>query len=390
MLNTLSHALDAAAVRAAFPILQEVTYLNTGTYGLMPEPALAAYLEATADFKRSGVACKRNLGAAINEARGRVAALLGAEADEIAFTRNATDGVNLCLAGFDWQPDDEIITTDEEHPAIAHPLAYLKHKRGVVVRMVPVSPRAEDMLPHLEQAAGPATRLVIMSHVPCETGTRLPAREICGWATGRGLLTCFDGAQALGALPVDVRAMGVDFYTSNAHKWLSGPKGTGLFYCRKDRLDTLNMAHVGAGSLKAADLATDVCEPVDSAARFEFGTRSYTLAVGLNAALDWFEGLGWDNVYVHIAELASYAKTRISERPHLRLLTPMEAEDSSGLVSFTIPGNQAQEVANRLREKHFTVRVVDHYNCIRIATAHFNTADDVDRFLAAVDELATA
>ncbi len=387
MLNTLTHALDAAAVRAAFPILQDVTYLNTGTYGLMPEPALAAYLEATADFERSGVASRRNLGASIDEARTRIAARLGAQADEIAFTRNATDGVNLCLAGFDWRPGDEIITTDEEHPAIAHPLAYLKHRRGVVVRTVPVSPRADDMLPRLEQAAGPATRLIIMSHVTCETGTRLPAREICGWAAARGLLTCFDGAQTLGALPVDVAALGVDFYTSNAHKWLSGPKGLGLFYCRKDRLDALNMAHVGAGSLKAADLDADICEPVDSAARFEFGTRSYTLAVGLNAALDWFEGLGWDNVYAHIAGLAGYAKACIAERPHLRLLTPLAAEDSSGLVSFVVTGKQAQDVAGVLRENRITVRVVDHYNCIRIATAHFDTADDVERCLATVDAL---
>jgi selenocysteine lyase/cysteine desulfurase len=177
----------------------------------------------------------------------------------------------------------------------------------------------------------------------------------------------------------------VDFYTSNGHKWLSGPKGSGIFYSRKEKLDSLFMAHVGAGSLKAADLDTDVCEPSDGAARFEFGTRSYTLAVGLNASLDWFEGLGWENVYGHIAELTCYAKKAIQARPHLRLLTPEEPENSSGLVSFTIPGKKAQEVANRLREEHFTTRVVDHYNCIRIATAHFNTADDVDRFFAAVD-----
>jgi selenocysteine lyase/cysteine desulfurase len=383
--------LDSVAVRQAFPILASHTYLNTGTYGIMPEPALQTYLEATADFERSGVATQRNLGQSITETRARIAGLLNADAAEIAYTRNATDGINLCLAGFTWQPGDEIITSNEEHPAIAHPLAYLVRERKVRVRVVEVSPDPEVMLRRLEQTVTPAARLLLMSHVTCETGTRLPAREICGWAASHNILTCFDGAQALGALPLDMRNMGVDFYTSNGHKWLCGPKGTGLFYCRKERLDDLFMAHVGAGSLEKADLDACICEPVSSAARFEFGTRSYTLAAGLGASLDWFEQWGWQNIYGHVASLARYAKARIAERPHLRILTPLAAESSSGLVSFVIEGKVAQEAANRLRaEGHFAVRVVEHYNCIRIATAHFNTEDDVDRLLSAVDDIARA
>jgi selenocysteine lyase/cysteine desulfurase len=383
--------LDSEAVRQGFPILATHTYLNTGTYGIMPEPALQTYLEVTADFERSGVATQRNLGASMTETRARVAGLVSADPAEIAYTRNATDGINLCLAGFTWQPGDEIITSNEEHPAISHPLAYLVRERKVRVRMVEVSPDAEVVLARLEEVVSPATRLVLMSHVTCETGTRLPAREICAWAAARGIFTCFDGAQALGALPLDMKAMGTDFYTSNGHKWLCGPKGTGLFYCRKERLDSLFMAHVGAGSLEKADLDACICEPVGSAARFEFGTRSYTLAAGLGASLDWFDRWGWENVHGHIASLAHYAKASILARPHLRLLTPLAADSSSGLVSFAIEGKVAQEAANRLREEgRFTVRVVEHYNCIRMSTAHFNTEDDVDRLLAAVDQIVEA
>jgi selenocysteine lyase/cysteine desulfurase len=388
MFDTTARYLDSTIVREAFPVLANHTYLNTGTFGIMPEPALQTYLEVTADFERGGVATRRNIGTSTTETRQRVAALVNADADEIAYTRNATDGINLCLAGFNWQPGDEIITSNEEHPAIAHPLAYLVRERKVRVRMVRVSPDPAIMLARLEQVFSPATRLVLMSHVTCETGTRLPAREICAWAAAHNIFTCFDGAQALGALPVDVRDMGADFYASNGHKWLCGPKGTGLFYCRKDRLDNLFMAHVGAGSLEKADLEGCICEPVAAASRFEFGTRSYTLAAGLGASLDWFEQLGWQNVHDHIASLARYAKQRILERPHLCLLTPLATEESSGLVSFVIEGKSAQDTANRLREDgRFAVRVVDHYNCIRLSTAHFNTEDDVDRLLKDVDAL---
>ncbi len=208
-----------------------------------------------ADFERYGVAARMNLGGKSEDTRKRIAALINATADEIAFTRNATDGINLVLAGLDWQPGDEIISTDEEHPAMSHPLLYLQRTRGVRVHWLDISPDPAVMLARLDAVVSPRTRLVGMSHVPCETGTRLPARDICAWAAARDILTLFDGAQAFGAFRVDMRDLGCDFYTTNGHKWGCGPKGTGVFYARKDRLTSLSPAHVGAGSLEKADMA---------------------------------------------------------------------------------------------------------------------------------------
>jgi L-cysteine/cystine lyase len=388
VVDNSSGGWDTAKVRQAFPALEDVVYFNTGTYGLMPEPALASFLEMVAEFERRGQAARGDIYPRIGDTRQRIAGLLGADAGEIAFTRNATDGINLVLAGLDWRPGDEVITTDEEHPAIAHPLVYLQRERGLRIRMVRVSPRADVMLARLEEVVTPATRLVAMSHVTCETGTRLPAREISAWAAGRSLLTLFDGAQVLGAVPVNMRELGCDFYASNGHKWLGGPKGTGFFFCRSDRLDRLFMAHVGAGSLERGDLATGIAEPWREARRFEFGTRAFALYAGLGASLDWFEGLGWENVYRRIAGLARHLKDRIRERPHLSLLTSYPEEDSSGLTSFAVAGHAAEEVSRLLREKwRIQVRVVTHYNAIRISTAHFNSEEDLDRLLAAVDQI---
>ena len=374
--------------REGFPVLKEVYYLNVGTYGLMPEPALAEFLAIQAEFERRGVASNGAFGRKAEETRKRIAAMIGATADEIAFTRNATDGINLVLAGIDWKPGDEVITTVQEHEAMIHPLLYLHNSKGIVVKRIEVSPESSVMLARLEEALTAKTRLVAMSLVSCETGVRLPAREISQWAAEHGLLSLFDGAQASGAYPVDMSSLGCDFYASNGHKWLSGPKGTGFFYGRMEKLVQLSPAHVGAGSLKNVVIADNVAESFLTGQRFEYGTRAWALQAGLGASLDWFESLGWDKVYAHIAALSGYLKACIQERPYLRLISPLPFEQSSGLVSFIVEGKVAGEVSTVLREKwKVYVRVIPHYNAIRIATAHFNNPQDIDHLMEALQSI---
>ena len=379
--------LPCNVVRPAFPVLQDTVYLNVGTYGLMPDPALRQFQEWQAEFEQRGVASRVNIGAKAQAARERIAALLNVAREEIAFTRNATDGINLALAGMDWQPGDEVITTDEEHEAMAHPLLYLQRARGIKAHFIDVSPDPAVMLARIEAVATARTRLVAMSHVTCETGTRLPAREICDWARSRGIWSLFDGAQAFGAFAVDVRGLGCDFYTINGHKWFGGPKGTGIFWGRKDRLVELLPAHVGAGSLERADIAAGVADLWQTAARFEFGTRAQAVYAGLNGSLDWFESLGWDAVYRHVAALNQYLKAQIMRRPHLELLTPQAPDASSGLVSFVVRERVAGDVSRRLSERRIVVRVIPHFNAIRISTAHFNCACDINELMSAIDGL---
>lgn len=381
----LPNTLNLETIRAAYPVLQRVTYLNVGTYGIMPEPAVKTFIQILSEFEQNGVASNHEAHHKTEETRRRIAEMVHCESAEIAFTRNATDGINLVLAGIDWQAGDEVITTVQEHEAMIHPLLYLQKTRGIVVKFVEVSPEPETMLNQLEQQATARTRLVGMSLVTCETGTRLPAQEICRWAADKNIRSLFDGAQSTGVFPVDVTQIGCDFYASNGHKWLSGPKGTGFFYGKLARILELSPAHVGAGSLEKVDILSQTAEPWNTAQRFEFGTRSWGVTAGLSASLDWFESLGWEAVYTHIANLSSYFKELVLATPSLQLLSPIPFKDSSGLVSFCMEGHQAGEVAKQLREAwHFTVRVIPHYNALRISTAHFNTPQDVEHFLEAI------
>lgn len=376
-------------IRPAFPVLEEVNYLNVGTYGIMPQPALQAFQAMQAEFESRGVATQGLFGRKAEETRQRIAALIKAAPEEIAFTRNATDGINLVLAGIDWQPGDEVITSEQEHEAVMHPLMYLHRTRGIQVKMVAVSPDGSTMQARLEEARTPRTRLLVISLVSCETGTRLPGQAVSRWAAQHGILCLLDGAQVSGVMPVNVQDLECDFYASNGHKWLCGPKGTGFFYARRDRLDLLSPAHVGAGSLEHVDIAAQTAEPFHTGQRFEFGTRAWPVYAGLGASLDWFEQIGWEKVYAHIRALSDHLKAEIEQRPFLRLLTPLPFEQSSGLTSFVVEGCQAAEISKTLRETQRTfVRVIPHYNAIRISTAHFNQPGDITRLMQALESIA--
>lgn len=354
----------------------------------MPEPALDAFLGFIRAMERGGVACTVDLGAEVARTRRRIAELIGASPDELAFTGNSTDGINLALAGIDWREGDEVITTDEEHEALLHPLLYLQATRGIQVRRMSVSPDSAATTEQLDRLASPRTRLVAVSQVTCETGTRLPAADVCAWCRERGVLSLIDATQSIGVFPVDVRAMGCDFLAGNGHKWLHGPTGSGLFFVRADRIAELRPAHVGAGSLQRADATTGAAEPWLTGQRFEFGTRPWAILAGLGASLDWFDRLHWNAVSRHIRSVSTRLKERLAERTDLTLLTPMPWAQSAGLVSFRAEGRDAQAVADALRRQaSIHTRVVPHFNAVRLSVAHFVGDEDVRRLTTALDAL---
>jgi selenocysteine lyase/cysteine desulfurase len=373
------------AIQAAFPVLDRVTYLNTGTYGPMPAPALEAFTRAVAELERDGVACKRPLAQEADALRADLAALVAASPDEIAFTGNATDGINVILAGLSWEPGDEVITTDEEHEAMAHPLLYLQNMRGIRVRRVSVSHDPDTMIRRLAEARTAATRLIAFSHVTCETGTRLPATAMCSWATDHGIRSLLDTAQSLGAVSVDVGRIGCDFMAANGHKWLHGPTGTGFVYARSNYLPGLRLAYVGAGSLESADYSSGVCEPWTTGRRFEFGTRPWAQASGWAASLQWMQGQGMHAIRQHIEAVGAYAIDALRHVRGVRVLTPAEPCGRAGLISFAMEGQDAGELGRRLSlESAIVTRHVPHYNATRISVAQFTSPLHVDRLVRAL------
>lgn len=385
----LMSGYDCTSLRAAIPFLSDRTYLNTGTEGLLAEPVLAGYLAAIARQEREGHAALEWRYAELEHTRQAVADLLHAHPDTIAFTRNATDGHNVVLHGLDWQPADELLLSDQEHPALSHPAAYLQEKKGVVVRVFAIDADPEVTMHNIRESVGPRTRLIAFSHVSCESGIRLPAKRICQLAQDHGALSLLDGAQSLGVVPVDVQDLACDFFVSNGHKWLCGPKGTGILYVRTERLETLDLIGEGAGTFERFSWRGDEfsfgVQP--SARRFEFGTRNQAALVGLRAAISWLQDLRFPDVIGHIADTVRRAHEILGDIPGVYVVTPRSAANSAGIITFATPNRVSSEVAQALWRQEIFTRHTTTPPGVRTSAAYFNTEQDFVRLAVALRAL---
>ncbi|HVC32626.1 MAG TPA: aminotransferase class V-fold PLP-dependent enzyme [Chloroflexota bacterium] len=380
-----AQVLDLAAVREAYPILREMAYFNTGTYGIMAEPVLAGYLENLARFERRGMAAGEPLlRDQIQRSRERIAERVNASSTEIALSGNATDGVAFVTAGLEWSPGDEVIISDQEHPAMNYPWYYTVQRHGIVVNRYTVHHDPAESLAAVRALITPKTRLIGTSHVTSPCGIRLPVKEICALAHAHGALAFVDGAQSFGVMPIDVRAIDCDFFTSNVHKWLGGPKGTGFLYARQEWMERLHPAYVGADSAQkfSFDAGLDL-QP--NGKRFEFGTRGFAVHASIGLALDWFDQVGWDTISGRIQQLSSRLKRQLAEVPGVEVLTPLEWARSSGLVSFRVVGRDETALQQRFEAARLYPRTLGKASeKIRVSTALFNDEDEIDHLVECV------
>jgi L-cysteine/cystine lyase len=265
---------------------------------------------------------------------------------------------------------------------------------------------AAKTLLNIRQAITSRTRLLATSHVTSQAGIRVPGKEICALCREFGILVLLDGAQAVGQFPIDLKAIGCDFYTGNLHKWLLGPKGTGFFYVTQEflsetsstmatqtpacggRMEKVNLlpTWVGAGSGRF-DIQKGLA-PSLSAQRFEYGTRDFGKYAGISPLLDWFETLGWGNVEEQLRELSTFLKLELKRNPRIRLLTPTQWELASAMTTFALAGVSGNEISRRLWDSHrVLVRTVGEFDAVRISTAVFNTGEEVELLLRLIREL---
>jgi len=360
-----------AGVRADFPIFarefdgRPLIYLDSAATSQKP----AVVIEAVADHlgnhnanvHRGVYALAQEADAAYDRARARVAAFTGAEPDTTIFTKNATEAINL--VAYAWgranvASGDAILITQAEHHANIVPWQMLCRERGASLRYLEVDEHGALSLGDLDaQLARGDVRLVAFTHVSNVLGTINPVAEMAARVRAAGAVSLIDGAQAVPHMPVDVGAIGADFYAWTGHKAL-GPTGVGVLHGRREILETMEPFLTGGDMIASVDFQTATWNELP--AKFEAGTPMVAEAVGLGAAVDYLAALGMDSVRAHERALTAYMLERLAQVPGLSVVGPAEAGARGGLASFTIEGMHPHDIAELADRSGVCIRAGHH------------------------------
>ena len=357
--------MHASSLRAEYPALQTLAYLNTGTNGPLSAKAAEAATGELQRQLRDGRAHayfehKKELSA---ELRAAYAAVLGCDTADLALTTSTSEGLAQVLSGLALGPGDEILTSDEEHPGLLGALGAARELHGVSVREAPMRELAE--------AVTAKTTLVACSHVGWASGLIAP-RELAALDVALVL----DGAQGVGAVPVDLRALGCDAYAGAGQKWLCGPDGTGMLYVSAELRERIAVTRRGYGNLEDANVGLDAV-PQPDARRFDAMSMSGEALACARAAVGVLQAAGLDAVQARARELAAGLAERLRE-----LGREVAPRDDTTLVSFTSPDPERERL--ELAERGVIVRNIPARPWLRASVGGWNSEADLDRLLEAL------
>ncbi|SEB95842.1 cysteine desulfurase [Rhodobacter sp. 24-YEA-8] len=397
---------DVAKIRADFPILarkvndRPLVYLDNGASAQKPQVVIDAITQAYsmeyANVHRGLHYLSNHATEAYEAVRGKIARFLNAPSeDEIVFTSGATEGINL--VSYAWaaprlQAGDEIVLSVMEHHANIVPWHFLRERQGVVLKWVEVDANGVLDPQAVIDAIGPKTRLIAISHMSNVTGTVVDVTTICAAARARGVPVMVDGSQASVHMPVDLTAIGADFYAITGHK-LYGPSGSGAIWISQARMAEMR-PFMGGGDM-IREVHRDSVTWADPPMRFEAGTPGIVNQIGLGVALDYLTGLGMENIAAHERALRDYAREKLNGLNWLNVQG--QAPDKGAIFSFTLQGAaHPHDISTILDKKGIAVRagthcampLLDHFGVSATCRASFglyNTLAEVDALVEALE-----
>ena len=380
---------DVLRYRDEIPALHKSIYLNTGGYGPIPRSvtrAVTEHYEAIMEHGADTPAIRERTATSYEHCRQTVADLFGVESDEIALTRAVSEGLSAIAYGMDFREGDEVIVTEQEHPSGIYVWLNLAKKLGIRIKKLPLFENNEQLLDCLNGLITGRTKLLAPSHVTTDTGQLLPAEEICSLAHERGVPVAFDGVQAAGQFPMNLREIGADFYSWGANKWCLGGPGVAALYVKKEWVDRLEVSWTGslAGEW---DRETDELTFHESARRFEFGGRPYPVYSGMAKGIEFVTSFGLDDARRRAQDMTGQLKAAIAEIPGVSLRSPEDPSVSTGLVTFSVAGLTGDELNRRMWERwRILGRPALGKTAMRVSVAFFTTEDEIE---TVVDALAT-
>ncbi len=394
-------------LREDFPALQRevrpgvpLVYLDSTASTLKPRPVIERladfYLHHYANIHRGIHTLAEEATEAYEQARARVARFIGAaHPEEIVFVRNATEAINLVAKSWGkafLRSGDLVVVTEMEHHANIVPWQQLAEEKGIRLAFVPVTSEGRLDLDAYARLLAQGPKLVGLVHMSNVTGTVNPVADMARMAHEAGARVLVDGAQSTPHFPINVQALGVDFFAFSGHKML-GPSGIGVLYARRELLEAMPPFLGGGGMIRKVTL--EGFTPAELPAKFEAGTPAIAEAVGLAAAIEYLEKVGWEAITAHERALGEYLLPRLLEIPGLRLLGPTTMDDRGTVFSFWLDAAHPHDVAQVL--DHYGVAVRAGHHCAQPLHRHYgvpastraslylyNTFEDLDRFLQAL------
>ena len=400
----VGEAFDVERIRALFPILaqqsgdQPLVYLDNAATTQKPLPVLNTlsryYADENANIHRGVYGLSQRATDAYEGARAKMARFLNAaEPAEVVFTRNATEGINLVAQTFGRQRvtvGDEVVISAMEHHSNIVPWQLLCEEKGAQLRVVPISDSGELMLDELASMLGPRTKIVSIVHMSNSLGTINPVRRVVELAHAQGVPVLLDGSQAAYHMPVDVQALECDFYVVTGHK-LYGPTGIGALYGRRSWLEAMPPYQGGGDMISSVTFERTTYNEVPH--KFEAGTPHIAGVVGLGAAVDFIESVGFSAIAEHERQLLAYATAALEAVPGLRLIGT--APEKASILSFVLDGVHAHDIGTVVDTQGVAIRTGHHCTqpvmerfgvpaTARASLAMYNTTTEIDQLVTAL------
>lgn len=414
--SSLINLFDVERIRQDFPTISpDSIYLDSVASSLTPLPVIEAmteyYMKYRANVHRGAYDLSLQASERFEHAVANVARFIGAQPEEIVVTSNATQGLNEVALSLDFEPGDEVLVSSLEHSSNILPWKRLAKKVEIDLQWYKPGKSGHFDMEKVAQLLTPKTRLVALTYVSNVLGSIVPVEEVAKLCRERNILYLIDASQATPHLPIDVKRIGCDFLVFSGHKML-GPTGVGILYMKLEHAETLMPAFLGGGTMNTSacrcttleGCSIDECTFSDLPYKWSAGTPPIAEMLGLSAAVDYLNKIGFEDIQHHDTQLMQRALTGLMAIPGIELFGPARAEERSSILSFNIGMLPPSEVGRMLNEQfHIAVRAGDHCAVnyfrdvqelgrpkgnVRTSFYLYNTEEEVDRFLSAVETIA--
>ncbi|WP_116474737.1 aminotransferase class V-fold PLP-dependent enzyme [Zobellella maritima] len=392
--------MDIDKVRTDSPVCSSYAYFDTAAASAPTQDIVQKvtnYLDRTAAQGLYNPSFRKEVYGELEAIRVRTAAFINASADEVAFVKNATEGISIIAQGIDWKPGDEVILPSFENLSNLVPWLRLQETRGIKVITVEARESGLVMPEDIEKAITDKTRLISFSQLPNATGAVQPAQAICALAKQRGVQTLICAAQSLGLIPIDVQQLDCDYLVACGRKALRAIEGSGMLYVRKSLIESIEPCLVGWWN-SAFDLNTQTLSLDSRARRFEAGCPVVPAILSLGAAVDYAEELGVAAIFERVRALTVFAIERLRSIPGFELYGPADISDRIGIIPFNIRGVDAGEIVAYLEANNIIIEaghfmahsIMNRYGIdkmARISLHYFNSEEEIERTANLIEQM---